>query len=98
MTKVPVTILGQTFTLRGEASASEIRQIAEFVNAQIAEVAAQGRSADSLNVALLALLNVAGLYLRQSGRDQASEDVIAARLERLLARLEAATMENSSGS
>ena len=89
MTKVQVTLLGQTFTLRSEASPDEVQRVAAFVNEQIGLVAAQGRSADSLNLALLTLLNVAGAYLRQTEQEGASGE-LAGRLERLLARVEAA--------
>lgn len=89
MTTLQVTILGQTFALRSEASAEEIRQVADFVNRQLEEVAAQGRSADSLNVALLALFNVAGAYLRQTTPGAAEGQAAFARLERLLERVEA---------
>lgn len=90
MTKVQVVILGQTFTLRSAASADEVQRVADFVNEQIGEVAALGRSADSLNVALLALLNVAGAYLRQSEQGGGDEGELAERLERMLDRVEQA--------
>lgn len=92
MTKVQVTILGQTFTLRSEATADEVQRVAAFVNEQIAAVVAQGRSADSLNLALLTLLNVAGAYLRQTEQEGAPDE-LAGRLERLLARVEAAAVD-----
>ena len=90
MTKLQVVILGQTFTLRSDAPAEEVQRIAAFVNERIGEVAAQGRSADSLNVALLALLNVSGAYLRQAGQEQDEQHEACARLERLLHRVEQA--------
>lgn len=71
---VQVSILGQTFSLRSEASPEEIHRVAAFVNEQIAEVAAGSRTVDSLNLALLALLNVAGAYLRQQAGTVSSSD------------------------
>jgi len=61
---VQVTILGQQYTVKSEASAAEVARVVDFANEKIAEVAASGRIADSHNVAVLALLNLAGAYLR----------------------------------
>jgi len=88
VTKVQVTILGQTFALRSDASAEEVQRVADFVNEQINLVATQGRSADSLNIALLALFNVAGSYLRQSEPATGGQHELTERLGRLLQRVE----------
>jgi cell division protein ZapA len=61
---VQVTILGQQYTVKSEATPDEVAKVVDFVNVKIAEVAASGRTADSLNVAVLALLNLAGAFLR----------------------------------
>lgn len=90
---VSVTILGQHITLKSEAPPEEVREVAAFVNAKVAEVMAGGRTVDTQNAAILALLNVAGLYLRlreqtEGGglEDQQGE----LRLRQLLQRLEQA--------
>lgn len=87
---VSVTILGQHITLKSEAPPEEVREVAAFVNAKVAEVMAAGRTVDTQNAAILALLNIAGLYLRlrdeSSGGDRAGD----VRLQQLLHRLEQA--------
>ena len=85
-----VVILGQTFTVRSEASPEEVQRVAAFVNQQLAEVAG-GRTADSLHAALLALLNVAEAYLRL--RDGGAHELqgLEERLSRLLQRVEKET-------
>ncbi|MHB1399834.1 MAG: cell division protein ZapA [Trichloromonadaceae bacterium] len=90
---VSVTILGQHISLKSEAPPEEVREVAAFVNAKVAEVMAGGRTVDTQNAAILALLNVAGLYLRLreqtkgGSRDDQDGDV---RLRQLLQRLEQA--------
>jgi len=90
---VSVTILGQHITLKSEAAPEEVREVAAFVNAKVAEVMAGGRTVDTQNAAILALLNVAGLYLRLreqtegGSREDQESDV---RLRQLLQRLEQA--------
>jgi cell division protein ZapA len=85
---VAVTILGQQFTLKSEAPPEEVREVAAFVNAKVAEVMAGGRTVDTLNAAILALLNVAGLYLRLRDEAAARGGDIEQRLQQLLLRLE----------
>jgi cell division protein ZapA len=55
---VTVEIYDQTYHLSGE-DAEHIRRLAELVDARMRAVAAQGRTADSLRVAVLAALNIA---------------------------------------
>lgn len=97
MTTVQVTILGQTFALRSAAPPDEVRRVAAFVNEQIGEVAAHGRTADSLNVALLALLNVAGVYLQLRDQGGGDQRELADRLARMLERIEAAGDDATQG-
>jgi len=91
---VQVTILGQVFTLRSDASPKEVQQVAAFVNQAIAQVSSSGKSVDSLHVSLLALLNVAQAYLQlQAERDREAAEM-ARRVDRLLRRLDEAGGDN----
>lgn len=87
---VSVTILGQHITLKSEASPEEVREVAAFVNAKVAEVMAAGRTVDTQNAAILALLNVAGLYLRLRDQSKVGGQEAESRLWQLLQRLEQA--------
>jgi cell division protein ZapA len=62
---VTVEIYDQTYHLSGEDTA-HVRQLAERVDAKMRAVAAQGRTVDSLRVAVLAALNFAD-ELSQAG-------------------------------
>ena len=55
---VTVEIYDQTYHLSGQ-DAEHIRSLAELVDAKMRAVAAQGRTVDSLRVAVLAALNLA---------------------------------------
>jgi cell division protein ZapA len=55
---VTVEIYDQIYHLSGEDE-EHIRRLAELVDARMRAVAAQGRTADSLRVAVLAALNIA---------------------------------------
>ncbi len=86
---VQVTILGQQYTVKSEASAEEVRKVAAFVNEKIAEVAA-AKTVDTLNSAVLALLNVSGSYLRLRETESSRDESLERRLQLLLERLEQA--------
>lgn len=86
---VEVTILGQQYTVRSAAHPDEVRRVARFVNDKLNEVQMGSRSADTLGSAILALMNVSGLYLRQQAREaQESDPEVGERLRRLLARID----------
>jgi len=86
-----ITILGQEYALRSEASSEEAERVAAFVSERIEQVMRSGRGADTLGVVVLTLLNIAGelLRLRESGGTAAMEE----RLHHLLARVEEALPE-----
>jgi len=96
---VQVTILGQQYTLRSEASPDEVAKVVDLVNGKISEVSVSGRVVDSLNVAVLALLNLAGSYLRlqeeleRANSQPHSDPQAETRILRLLERLEASSPE-----
>ncbi|WP_298039232.1 cell division protein ZapA [uncultured Desulfuromonas sp.] len=85
---VQVTILGQTFTLRSGTSAEEAEEVAAFVAQKISEVTAAGKTADTLGVAVLALMNLAGAYLQMQKEGAARDGEPERRLRELLERLD----------
>jgi cell division protein ZapA len=74
---VTVEIYDQTYHLSGQ-DADHIRELAAQVDAKMRAVAAQGRTVDSLRVAVLAALNLAD-ELAQAGESGASSRVGHAR-------------------
>lgn len=86
---VQVSILGQQFNLRSEASPEQVHRVARFVEDQIVQVTSSGRAVDSLQAAILALLNVSAAHL---GGDTAIASLEAhnRRLGQLVEKIEAA--------
>lgn len=92
---VQVNIQGQEFSLKTDLSVAQVEEIADFVNTQIGQIAGSDRSVDTYRAVVLALLNVAGLYLHQDKAPVGSEDsqvdeTFLKRLEGLKERLEEA--------
>jgi len=87
-----VSILGQQFNLRSDASPEQVQKIAEFVEGQIHQVTDAGKVADSLQAAILALLNVSARYL-QAGEAGGGSSLEDERLQLLVGRIERALGE-----
>ncbi len=89
-----VSILGQQYHLRTDSPPEQVQKIAEFVERQIEEVTASGRVADSLQAAILALLNVSARYLQGDSREGLPPE-LTERLQQLAGRIERALAENA---
>ena len=86
---VQVSILGQQFNLRSEAPPEQGHRVARFVEDQIAQVTSSGRAVDSLQAAILALLNVSAAHLDGDTPSGGSE-VDSQRLSQLIEKIETA--------
>jgi len=80
---VTVEIYDQTYHLAGQDT-EHIRRLAEMVDARMRAVAAQGRTVDSLRVAVLAALNLADELSQAGGADAKLGHARAANLRGLL--------------
>lgn len=69
---VQVSILGQQFNLRSDAPPEQVHRVARFVEDQISQVTSSGRTVDSLQAAILALLNVSAAHLEGSPTSNSS--------------------------
>ena len=85
---VQVSIAGHEYPLRTELTPEEARQVADFVNARIDEVAAGARGADSRQQIVLAFLKVAAAYLDKDRHEGGLLPEVMARIEGLAGRLE----------
>ena len=73
----------EMYHLRGQ-NPDHIRQLAELVDSKMRAVAAQGRTVDSLRVAVLAALNLADEVSQFSGMDATEGRARAAHLRNML--------------
>lgn len=89
-----VSILGQQFHLRTDSPPEQVQRIAEFVEGQIQEITASGRVADSLQAAVLALLNVSARYLQGDSQEGLPPEALE-RLRQMAGRIERALAETA---
>jgi cell division protein ZapA len=59
--------MNQKFSLKSEADEKHVQKVADYVNRKIFEIQEKTRSVSSLNVALLAALNIADDYFKTQG-------------------------------
>jgi len=78
-----VSIYDQSYHLRGQ-DPDHIRQLADLVDSKMRAVAAQGRTVDSLRVAVLAALNLADELSQAAVVDSNEGHSRAAHLSRML--------------
>jgi cell division protein ZapA len=62
---VEIKVLGQTFTVKTDAGESHIQEVVQYVNEKIDEILTKTKSVSSLNVAILAALNIAEDLLKE---------------------------------
>lgn len=86
---VPVTIFGQSYTLRTDQKPSYIQNLAEYVDGRMREVADLTRTADTAKIAILAALNIADELHRRGDAEPADEE-IGRRVDRIEALLDGA--------
>lgn len=56
--------MNQKFNLKTDSEESHVRQVSDYVNKKVFEVQEKTKSVSSLNVALLAALNIADDYFK----------------------------------
>ncbi|MDT8442409.1 MAG: cell division protein ZapA [Desulfuromonadales bacterium] len=87
---VQVSILGRQFHLKSDTPPEQVERIVRFAEAQIDEVTASGMAVDSLQAALLALLNLSAKHLAAGVANPDEPTDTDAALKQLIARIEAA--------
>jgi cell division protein ZapA len=61
---VEVSIMGQKFMVRSDSDQEYVERIAQYVNEKIAEITSKSKSIPSLNVAILAAMNIADEHMQ----------------------------------
>lgn len=79
---VQIRIQGRVYTLRTQQSEDQIQKVASFVEKKLAD-AADGKSVDTIDLMILALLNLAGEHLRLLELKETDQQQIERRVDQL---------------
>ncbi len=72
-----IVLFNQKFSLKSDAEEQHVRKVADYVNKKIFDIQAKTHSVSSLNVALLAALNIADEYFKsKSGKKGQSGEAL----------------------
>lgn len=81
---IEVTIMGQKFLVRSESDENYVARVADFVNEKVAEIAKKTQSIPSLNVAILAAMNIADEYLRMRDKKDLTFQTVEKKIRGLI--------------
>jgi len=87
--KTTVSILGETFTIRGEASEDYIAEIARMVDSTMRDIRGQQQNLDRFKLAVLAAINIADELMRRKQEPEIKpEEEFTRRTSQLIALLD----------
>ena len=92
---VPVTIQGREYRIRGEGDPARMQRAAELLDETMTKVRARSGTADSVDIAVLAALNLANALAADRASGGAVEG-LGQRIDALAELVEAATADSSS--
>jgi cell division protein ZapA len=81
---VRVEILGREYTLKSDEGEERVRDVAEYVNRKLKEVSEGGRTVSTLNLAILAAMNIANDYFEALENQKEFFRTIEARSGRMI--------------
>lgn len=76
--------MGQKFLVRSESEEHYVSRVAEFVNEKVMEIARKTQSIPSLNVAILAAMNIADEYLRMREKKEQTFQTVEKKIRNVI--------------
>lgn len=86
--KVNVSIYGNKYNIKGDAPEEYILKLAEFVNTKMEEVGKNIQSSNSLQVAILAALNIADEYFQLKKMNSGADNKIEEKTKEIISLLD----------
>ncbi len=85
---VEIKVFGQTYTVKTDAEEDYIQEVARYVNDKMEEVLKKTKSVSTLNVAILAALNIADDLLKEKEKRTALLREVAAKSKDLVDKID----------
>lgn len=90
MQTVTVDIYGEQYQVKTDDDVEYVRQVAQYVDRKMKEIADTGKVVTTSKIAILAALNIADELLKAEMARQESDSETGRRIERLLLQLQGA--------
>jgi cell division protein ZapA len=86
-----ITILGQELSVASDSEDEKVAEVVQFLNSKVEEILRSGNGLKSLNVAILAALNISEELIRLKGVNKELCDQLENRAEKLIQLIEEAS-------
>ncbi len=86
-----ITILGQELSVISDSEDEKVAEVVQFLNKKVDEILHSGNGLKSLNVAILAALNISEELLKLKGVNKELCDQLESRAEKLIQLIEEAS-------
>ena len=86
-----ITILGQELSVISDSEDEQVAEVVQFVNKKIDEILHSGNGLKTLNVAILAALNISEELIKLKGVNQTLCEQLESRAEKLIQFIEEAS-------
>ena len=83
-----ITVLGQELSVLSDSEDEQVANVVQFVNEKVEEVLRSGNGLKTLNVAILAALNISEELLKLKGVNRELCDQLESRAEKLIQLIE----------
>jgi cell division protein ZapA len=83
-----ITILGQELSVLSDSEDEQVANVVQFLNEKMEEVLRSGNGLKTLNVAILAALNISEEFLKLKGVNRDLCDQLESRSEKLIQLIE----------
>ncbi|MBI2346475.1 MAG: cell division protein ZapA [Deltaproteobacteria bacterium] len=81
---IEVNIMGQKFLVRSDSDEGYVNRVAQYVNEKVEEIARKTQSVPSLNVAILAAMNIADEFMRLREKKTQTFQAVEKRIRQLI--------------
>lgn len=79
-----VTLFNQKFQLKSDADERHVQRVADYVNQKLFDIQEKTKSVSSLNVALLAALNIADDFFKDQSAHKAQNEKFKSKVDAMI--------------
>ena len=81
---IEVTILGRRIPLQDDGDAGYVREVADYVNGKMEDVLRSSQTTQTLNVAILAAMEIADDFFKAEGRNKTLNREVSGRVDEII--------------